>query len=132
MASTAADNHDSAVDLNNTPPYSPAAGMEQQYDPQRRTSDSFENQADNGLGLDPFARERRGSDGSDMGGEPVPFAKRDRRMSKEWDAALTPPSRFQKVEGSIYATPASRDGHVARNKIHGFKEKVKELSGVKK
>jgi hypothetical protein len=44
-------------------------------------------------------------------------------------SAKTPPSRFQKVEGSIWATPASRDGKVARNKIHGFKEKVKELSG---
>lgn len=59
--------------------------------------------------------------------DPVPIAKRDRRLSKEWDAAKTPPSRFQKVEGSIYATPASRDGKVDRNKIHGFKEKVKGL-----
>jgi len=73
---------------------------------------------------------RRGSDGSDIV-DPVPMEKRDRRMSKEWDASLTPPSRFQKVEGSIYATPNSRDGHIPRNKIHGFKEKVKELSGKK-
>ncbi|PUU78086.1 hypothetical protein B9Z19DRAFT_1065304 [Tuber borchii] len=73
---------------------------------------------------------RRGSDGSDIA-DPVPMAKSDRRMSKEWDASLTPPSRFQKVEGSIYATPNSRDGHIARNKIHGFKEKVRELSGKK-
>jgi len=79
----------------------------------------------------PEGREgRRGSDGSDIT-DPTPMAKRDRRMSKEWDASLTPPSRFQKVEGSIYATPNSRDGHIARNKIHGFKEKVKELSGKK-
>ncbi|KAI5846996.1 hypothetical protein BZA05DRAFT_406091 [Tricharina praecox] len=85
---------------------------------------------------DPFATTtdthtaRRASDGSVGDGmTPVPLAKRDRRLSKEWDAALTPPSRFQHVEGSIFATPASRDGHVQRNKIHGFKEKVLELSG---
>jgi len=41
---------------------------------------------------------------------------RDRRLSNEWDAAKTPPSRFQKRKGSIHATPASRDGHVERNK----------------
>ncbi|KAG0635630.1 hypothetical protein HOY80DRAFT_892706, partial [Tuber brumale] len=75
---------------------------------------------------------RRGSDGSDTAPDSiVPLSQRDRRLSKEWDAAKTPPSRFQKVEGSIYATPNSRDGHIARNKIHGFKEKVKELSGKK-
>jgi len=73
----------------------------------------------------------RSSIGSDINDNPVPVSKRDRRMSKEWDAALTPPSRFQKVEGSIYATPASRDGGIARNKIHGFKEKVRELTGKK-
>lgn len=73
---------------------------------------------------------RRGSDGSDVV-DSVPLSKRDRRMSKEWDASKTPPSRFQKVEGSIYATPNSRDGHIARNKIHGFKEKVRELTGKK-
>ncbi|KAH0609058.1 uncharacterized protein H6S33_001286 [Morchella sextelata] len=79
---------------------------------------------------EPFMRVgRRGSDGSD--GSLSPIEKRDRRMSKEWDASKTPPSRFQKQEGSIFATPSSRDGHVARNKIHGFKEKVKELSGKK-
>ncbi|RPA89340.1 hypothetical protein L873DRAFT_1722180 [Choiromyces venosus 120613-1] len=79
----------------------------------------------------PESREgRRGSDGSDIV-DPVPVAKRDRRLSKEWDASKTPPSRFQKVEGSIYATPNSRDGHIARNKIHGFKEKVRELAGKK-
>jgi len=59
------------------------------------------------------------------------LSKRDRRLSREWDAAQTPPSRFQKVEGSIFATPASRDGHVHRNKVVGFKEKVKELTGSK-
>ncbi|PWW73335.1 hypothetical protein C7212DRAFT_332332 [Tuber magnatum] len=73
---------------------------------------------------------RRGSDGSDIV-DPPPMSQRDRRMSKEWDASKTPPSRFQKVEGSIFATPSSRDGHIARNKIHGFKEKVRELAGKK-
>ncbi|KAL7271268.1 hypothetical protein RUND412_005993 [Rhizina undulata] len=73
---------------------------------------------------------RRGSDSSDTS-EPAIMATTDRRMSKEWDAAKTPPSRFQKVEGSIYATPPSRDGHIARNKIQGYKEKVRELEGRK-
>ncbi|KAI5798956.1 hypothetical protein EDC01DRAFT_649851 [Geopyxis carbonaria] len=100
---------------------------------ERRVSDPFALHRD--PNNNPF-QNRRGSDGStsstDFQDGIVPLAQRDRRMSKEWDASKTPPSRFQKVEGSIYATPASRDGHVARNKIHGFKEKVKELGGVKK
>jgi len=52
-------------------------------------------------------------------------------MSREWDAAHTVPSRFQKLEGSIFSTPASRDGHVDRNreKNKTFKEKVKEIAG---
>ncbi|CCX30743.1 hypothetical protein FPQ18DRAFT_315862 [Pyronema domesticum] len=62
---------------------------------------------------------------------PPPFPPTDRRLSKEWDAAKTPPSRFQRPAGSIFGTPASRDGQIAKNKIHGFKEKVKELSGKK-
>jgi len=44
--------------------------------------------------------------------EPAP----DRRASSdEWDASKTPPSRFQQRKGSVYATPASRDGHVEKN-----------------
>ncbi|PQE10190.1 c6 zinc finger domain containing protein [Rutstroemia sp. NJR-2017a WRK4] len=40
----------------------------------------------------------------------------DRRLSSdEWDASKTPPSRFQKRKGSIYATPSSRDGHVDKH-----------------
>jgi len=40
----------------------------------------------------------------------------DRRTSSdEWDAAKTPPSRFQQRKGSVYATPGSRDGHVDKN-----------------
>jgi len=60
---------------------------------------------------------------------PVPLDKMDRRMSREWDAAHTVPSRFQKLEGSVFATPASRDGHVDRNreKNKGFMQKVKEI-----
>ncbi|KAF8246896.1 hypothetical protein K440DRAFT_318568 [Wilcoxina mikolae CBS 423.85] len=82
---------------------------------------------------DMFATTRRASDSSTTSDtDRVPLSQRDRRLSKEWDAAQTPPSKFQRLPGSIYATPASRDGHVARNKIHGFKEKVKELSGGKK
>jgi len=52
--------------------------------------------------------------------------KQDRRMSKEWDASKVPPSRFQKREGSIYATPGSRDGHIDRNQQTKFFEKLKE------
>jgi hypothetical protein len=49
-------------------------------------------------------------------------------MSKEWDASKVPPSRFQKREGSLYATPGSRDGHVGRNRdgLDKYTEKLKE------
>ncbi|RYP89252.1 hypothetical protein DL770_004471 [Monosporascus sp. CRB-9-2] len=40
----------------------------------------------------------------------------DYQNTPEWDASKTPPSRFQKRKGSIYATPSSRDGHVERNR----------------
>jgi len=43
-------------------------------------------------------------------------ASRDYLDTPEWDASKTPPSRFQKRKGSIYATPSSRDGHVERNR----------------
>ena len=42
------------------------------------------------------------------------------------DASKVPPSRFQKREGSIYATPGSRDGHVEKNTRKAFAEKLKE------
>jgi hypothetical protein len=74
--------------------------------------------------------------------------KQDRRMSKEWgmypikclshhqlttsDASKVPPSRFQKREGSIYATPGSRDGHVERNTQHAFTAKLKEKGWLSK
>lgn len=84
---------------------------------------------------DPFAeqqqqRQRQESVSVEDGDSPTqgdyPTGIRDRRMSKEWDAAKVPPSRFQKREGSIYATPSSRDGHVGKNKQTAFKEKLKE------
>ncbi|KAF2273558.1 uncharacterized protein EI97DRAFT_435981 [Westerdykella ornata] len=52
---------------------------------------------------------------------------KDRRMSKEWDAAKVPPSRFQRREGSIYSTPASRDAHVkGAERDKGYWEKLRE------
>lgn len=50
----------------------------------------------------------------------------DRRMSVEWDASKTPPSRFQRRKGSIYSTPASRDGHVDKNYADKYHEKLVE------
>ncbi|KAI2636099.1 hypothetical protein GGS21DRAFT_65414 [Xylaria nigripes] len=44
------------------------------------------------------------------------ISSRDYTHTDEWDASKTPPSRFQKRKGSIYATPSSRDGHVERNR----------------
>lgn len=44
------------------------------------------------------------------------------------DASKVPPSRFQKREGSIYATPGSRDAHTGRGKDRdqSFHEKLKQ------
>ncbi|KAI9762929.1 MAG: hypothetical protein M1840_001109 [Geoglossum simile] len=81
---------------------------------------------------DPFAaqRERRlGDNLAALGtspGSPGTSPKQDRRLSKEWDASKVPPSRFQKREGSIYATPGSRDGHVGKNTNTAFTEKLRE------
>jgi len=82
----------------------------------RSTEDPFAGQREAGFKWDMFAEK------TDTTPE-VPVAQRDRRMSKEWDASKVPPSRFQKREGSIHATPASRDGHVDRNKLKSFSEK---------
>jgi len=72
---------------------------------------------------DMFGTERPEAEGEgDIQG--VPTAMRDRRMSKEWDASKVPPSRFQKREGSIHATPASRDGHIERNDRTALFEKL--------
>lgn len=56
----------------------------------------------------------------------------DRRMSAEWDASKTPPSRFQRRKGSIYSTPASRDGHVDRNYAEKYHDKLLEKGWAKK
>jgi len=37
-------------------------------------------------------------------------------LTRQTDASKVPPSQFQKVKGSIHATPASRDGHVDAHK----------------
>ncbi len=44
------------------------------------------------------------------------------------DASKVPPSRFQRREGSIYATPGSRDAHTGKGKDRdqAFKDKLKE------
>ncbi|KXJ95206.1 hypothetical protein Micbo1qcDRAFT_171606 [Microdochium bolleyi] len=77
-----------------------------------------------------------------FGGGEVPIIQErkssaDHSATAEWDASKTPPSRFQKRKGSIYATPSSRDGHVERNRdavqefhnaIKADKEKPKRFS----
>jgi hypothetical protein len=48
-------------------------------------------------------------------------------LSKEWDASKVPPSRFQKKEGSIYATPGSRDGHTkGKERDEKYFDKLRE------
>ncbi|KIN00238.1 hypothetical protein OIDMADRAFT_54838 [Oidiodendron maius Zn] len=37
------------------------------------------------------------------------------KTADEWDAGKTPPSRFQQMKGSVYATPKSRDSHIDRH-----------------
>ncbi len=44
------------------------------------------------------------------------------------DAAKVPPSRFQKREGSIYATPGSR-GQLGNDRDKGYHEKLKAMLG---
>jgi len=59
----------------------------------------------------------------EQNGDKAPEAKAEspispvdlRTSTDEWDAAKTPPSRFQQRKGSVYATPNSRDGHVDKN-----------------
>ncbi|KAF2019952.1 hypothetical protein BU24DRAFT_419558 [Aaosphaeria arxii CBS 175.79] len=52
---------------------------------------------------------------------------KDRRESREWDAAKVPPSQFQRRKGSIYATPSSRDGHVkGSDRDKAYHDKLKE------
>ncbi|KAI0131982.1 hypothetical protein BJ170DRAFT_225863 [Xylariales sp. AK1849] len=77
--------------------------------------------------------------------EPISPTARERRGSKnyshtdEWDASKVPPSQFQRRKGSVFSTPASRDGHVGKNaerdddfhkkhnKIFKLKEKAKDV-----
>jgi len=83
------------------------------------TEDPFASQREPGVKWDMFTTERH-----DGAAPPeISPSMRERRMSKEWDASKVPPSRFQKREGSIHATPASRDGHIDRNKLKNFAEK---------
>jgi len=74
---------------------------------------------------DPFAAQRDdGANTFENGTSPAVTEDKDAAATEihstesqgdEWDASKTPPSRFQQRKGSIYATPGSRDGHVARN-----------------
>ncbi|MCJ1236794.1 hypothetical protein MMC14_004776 [Varicellaria rhodocarpa] len=84
---------------------------------------------------DPFSNQRGGDGIEDSATSPPnsPIGmSRDRRMSKEWDASKVPPSRFQRREGSIYATQGSRDGHISKGKDRdqGYHDKLKEKVGV--
>lgn len=47
-------------------------------------------------------------------------------------ASKTPPSRFQRRKGSIYSTPASRDGHVDKNYAEKYHDKLVEKGWAKK
>jgi len=100
------------------PDFKNAQAMEDHSPTDRRMSDDpFASQREEGFKYDMFNTER--PDGMTE----TSMMQRDRRMSKEWDASKVPPSRFQKREGSIHATPASRDGHIDRNKLKDFAEK---------
>ncbi|KAK7187662.1 hypothetical protein DPSP01_004499 [Paraphaeosphaeria sporulosa] len=51
----------------------------------------------------------------------------DRRLSREWDASKVPPSQFQRPQGSIFATPSTRDGHVGgADRDQKYWDKMKE------
>ncbi|KAB5540481.1 hypothetical protein GE09DRAFT_1137373 [Coniochaeta sp. 2T2.1] len=69
---------------------------------------------------------------TDPNSPPLSSSPSNRRMSAEWDASKVPPSRFQKRKGSVYAVPASRDGHVDNNYAYKFHEKLAEKGWVKK
>ncbi|KAL9122697.1 MAG: hypothetical protein Q9187_000753 [Circinaria calcarea] len=103
-------------------------------DPVNITKDPFA--AQRTTGDDPFANQRGQDALPDLAGSPtgdVPVMNRDRRMSKEWDASKVPPSRFQRREGSIYATPSSRDAHTGKGKDRDqvYHDKLKEKGWVK-
>ncbi|MCJ1359766.1 MAG: hypothetical protein MMC33_009768 [Icmadophila ericetorum] len=81
---------------------------------------------------DPFAEQQKDQLADLTQSPPLSPGKQDRRMSKEWDASKVPPSKFQRREGSIYATPGSRDGHVqGSDRDKGFRDKLKEKGWLK-
>lgn len=59
---------------------------------------------------------------------PIPWQWKDGGAERRPDASKVPPSRFQKREGSIYATQGSRDAHTGRGKDRdqSFHEKLKQ------
>lgn len=77
----------------------------------------------------PFGSEPGNLSPSSQGSPP---AADHRRMSAEWDASKVPPSRFQRRKGSIYSTPASRDGHIDKNYAEKYHEKLAEKGWGKK
>ncbi|KKZ67912.1 hypothetical protein EMCG_06441 [[Emmonsia] crescens] len=89
-------------------------------EPAQSTGDPFASQRTHEN--DPFARS--------VSAEPDPGTSPssvDRRMSKEWDAAKVPPSRFQRREGSIFSTSSSRDSHISRkDRDSAYHAKLKE------
>ncbi|PGH36967.1 hypothetical protein GX50_00203 [[Emmonsia] crescens] len=89
-------------------------------EPSQSTGDPFASQRTHEN--DPFARS--------VSAEPDPATSPssvDRRMSKEWDAAKVPPSRFQRREGSIFSTSSSRDSHISRkDRDSAYHAKLKE------
>jgi hypothetical protein len=105
-------------------PFSRGSGRGGSEDPaQRRPSDDDNNAID----------KQRSNDSSlaDIAGSPPeglePTKSRDRSESKEWDASKVPPSRFQKRQGSIYATASSRDSHLHRkDRDSSYFAKLKE------
>ncbi|KLJ05841.1 hypothetical protein EMPG_10730 [Blastomyces silverae] len=89
-------------------------------EPAETRSDPFASQRthDN----DPFARSVSAE--PDSATSPTSI---DRRLSKEWDAAKVPPSRFQRREGSIFSTSSSRDSHITRkDRDSAYHAKLKE------
>ncbi|KAI9822828.1 MAG: hypothetical protein M1826_000407 [Phylliscum demangeonii] len=110
------------------------------FDPSTGTSTAAADNPTGGLpeaSHNPFPNQRMSSDDNNLpdakedaaaaaNAADQPIFLADRRLSKECDAAKVPLSRFQKREGSIYATPSSRDGHVEKNTQTAYTEKLKE------
>jgi len=101
----------------------------QAIDIQPQSQDPFAAQRE--AGNDPFKNEGTDLSGiagsDDMAADSTGSPPGARRMSKEWDASKVPPSRFQKREGSIFATGGGRDGHVGgKDRDKAYFEKLKE------